>query len=164
MSHPPSLLKQILGAIGGAAIALAIYGGYKAATPKLSALTILPPAVRTASESFRPAASEFPSDQYDRVSRRTREILERFDTNPAVEVPPTTEEKDPIEEEQKIDDPLLDFQVIAPKREVPEEVVEEDHAPNLPSSGVGVWTSAILALLFALGWRFNLLGKKQRVN
>jgi|GEM_PF-2043113 len=82
-SQRPSLFKQLLGAVGGAAIALVIYQGYSITAPVLTAWLVAPQSQIAAEH---PGAVRVNQDvdeyTYNRVAARAQEIYQRFAAEP----------------------------------------------------------------------------------
>jgi|SRR3989338_3622825 len=78
----PPLWKQLLGALGGAAIALALYSSYEAASPSLAAWLSIPketPRSDTGDVAVPGSASE---EMKKRIASRARAIAEEFSERP----------------------------------------------------------------------------------
>lgn len=80
----PSLLKQLLGAAGGAALALLLYQGYKVGSPVVTAWLVAP---QSQIDADHPGSvrlnSEVSEYEYNRLAARAREIYQRFSADPA---------------------------------------------------------------------------------
>jgi len=80
----PSLLKQLLGAVGGAALALLLYQGYKVGSPVVTAWLVTP---QSQIDADHPGSvrlnSEVSEYEYNRLAARAREIYQRFSADPA---------------------------------------------------------------------------------
>ncbi|MFH1443984.1 MAG: hypothetical protein ABIG34_01170 [Candidatus Peregrinibacteria bacterium] len=87
----PSLLKQLLGAVGGAAVALLLYQAYKISAPVITAWIVTPQsqiaAEHPGSVRVNEAVSEY---QFNRIAARAKEIYQRFsaEQGPQVAITP----------------------------------------------------------------------------
>lgn len=83
-SRRPSLLKQLLGAVGGAAVALLLYQGYKVGSPIVTAWLVTP---QSQIDADHPGSirlnSEVSEYEYNRLAAKAREIYQRFSADPA---------------------------------------------------------------------------------
>jgi len=80
----PSLFKQLLGAVGGAAIALVIYQGYSFTAPVLTAWLVAPQSQIAAKHPGEASANQKLDDYtQNRVAARAQEIYQRFAADPA---------------------------------------------------------------------------------
>jgi len=168
----PPLWKQILGAVGGAAVALMLYTAWHAVSPHVSAWLIVPP-----TESPEAIVLSDPADktqkEFERIARRAREIADTFGTlhaaseiseepmqKEAVESEPTpVVEPAPVVMEEEIEPAMNDVMAEEAIEVMPTEeaappapvyeppVITEAVAPALPSSGLGV----VLITVFVLG-------------
>lgn len=176
----PPLWKQLAGAIGGAAIALALYASYEVASPALTAWLSIPETPRSDPGEVK-IQNNVTDKMQQRIARRAQAIAEEFSERPehpvaeseevstasvssssdaapiAAVVPapilPTPEELAPeaIQEE-----PVAPkSEPIAQAKPVTAEPVVASKAPALPSSGVGVWLMGFLSILVAIGWKFH---------
>lgn len=101
-SRPP-LWKQIAGALGGAAIAFALYTGYQTVEPTVTAWVSLPmtdakPAAQAKINLSDPTAS--PETQ-ERIARRAKAIAERFVTRPINAAAPDSAPEDVMMEKEE---------------------------------------------------------------
>lgn len=75
----PSLLKQLLGAVGGAAIALLLYQGYKIGAPVVTAWLVVPQSQIAAEHPGSVRVDGVVSDyEYNRLAAKAKEIYQRF--------------------------------------------------------------------------------------
>ncbi|ALM10385.1 MAG TPA: hypothetical protein DEB30_01760 [Candidatus Peribacter riflensis] len=75
----PSLWKQLLGAVGGAAIALLLYQAYKVSAPIVTAWLVVPQSQIDAEHPGATRVNAEVSDyEFDRLTAKAREIYERF--------------------------------------------------------------------------------------
>ncbi|MBI3332065.1 hypothetical protein HYZ99_03855 [Candidatus Peregrinibacteria bacterium] len=171
------LWKQMAGALGGAAIAFALYSAYQAAEPTLTAWVSLP---RASMDEEPTAEVEVPDtaspETQERIAARARAIAERFSERPVHAAAPEEEDvmHSMVEEEEPMEAPepiVEEPQPEATVEEAPAPIVEEPvaevmekasyaevmaeppRAPSLPSSGVGLWIAAAFSILGALGWK-----------
>lgn len=102
MSKPTSpLWKQLLGAVAGALVALAVYEIYSFASSHLQAVIALPtaPGVTSQGELRFAVSSEVPSNA-NRMQRRAQEIANAFGRND-----PTTVQRNPGQDTISVGDP-----------------------------------------------------------
>lgn len=175
----PSLLKQLLGSVAGAFIALGFYGVYQFSSPHLSAYLAIP------WNGDEPPSGEvrLPKDaseaEIEKLSARARRIAEEFshratyssaepvpeedavEGSPvAPEVPGETElvpEQTPVEEvmPEGIAEPVPVADPVPVMEEEESEAVQTAEPPLLPSSGIGTFLLACFALVAAIGFRFR---------
>ncbi len=91
-SKRPSLMKQLLGAVSGAAIALLLYQAYKISAPVITAWLVAPQSQIAAEHpgSVR-VNDEIGEYQFNRIAARAKEIYERFAAEPGPQVAVTSE-------------------------------------------------------------------------
>lgn len=166
-TNTPPLWKQVFGAVGGAAIALLLYGGWHIATPRISAWLTVPP-----TESPLPIVLSDPSDktqkEFERIAQRARLIAENLGDAHAAPTEEMTEKElelivgeeefipedmpskqDPTEYVQAENIPAEVYEppVTDDEPEFQSAVTVEAKAPALPSSGLGM----VLIVIFACG-------------
>ncbi|MDO8468636.1 MAG: hypothetical protein Q7S29_02655 [Candidatus Peribacter sp.] len=79
----PSLLKQLLGAMGGAAIALLLYQGYKIGAPVVTAWLVAPQSQISADHPGAVRANrEVSAYEFNRLAAKAKEIYQRFSAEP----------------------------------------------------------------------------------
>ena len=79
----PSLLKQLLGAAGGAAIALLLYQGYKIGAPVVTAWLVVPQSQISADHPGAVRANREVSEyEFNRLAAKAKEIYQRFSAEP----------------------------------------------------------------------------------
>ncbi len=87
----PSLLKQLLGAVGGAAVALLLYQAYKISAPVITAWIVTPQSQIAAEHPGSVRVNEVVSEyQFNRIAARAKEIYQRFsaEQGPQVAITP----------------------------------------------------------------------------
>jgi hypothetical protein len=158
-SDRPSLLKQLIGAVVGASIALLIYGGYKVTEPQLKALLVSP---EVEQPSFQEPSEHAGRERLAQIAVRARQaaqdLLEQRDAElphaAAFEVPWAEEVWEGGEETKEAEEASADAKALADKQEAEdhEEVkVSEDEvykvpevsevtAPELPNSPFRLYT------------------------
>lgn len=72
------LWKQLVGALGGAAVAFMLYQGYTFTAPRLQALVTLPSAPGIGDQATTRMATDEHVEKQSRIARRIREIASRF--------------------------------------------------------------------------------------
>lgn len=83
-SGRPSLLRQILGAIGGAAVALLLYQAYSVSAPAITAWLMVPQSQIDAKHPGDVRVNgETDAYTYDRIAAKAEEIYRRFAAEPA---------------------------------------------------------------------------------
>ncbi|MDD5103603.1 MAG: hypothetical protein PHX93_04340 [Candidatus Peribacteraceae bacterium] len=88
----PSLLKQLLGAVGGAAVALLLYQGYAIGAPMVTAWLVAPQSQIDAAHPGAVRANREVSDyEFNRLTAKAKEIYQRFsaEQGPQAEILPT---------------------------------------------------------------------------
>ncbi|MDD4287043.1 MAG: hypothetical protein PHO20_00570 [Candidatus Peribacteraceae bacterium] len=79
----PSLLKQLLGAAGGAAVALLLYQGYEIGAPVVTAWLIVPQSQIDADHPGAVRANrEISEYEFNRLAAKAKEIYQRFAAEP----------------------------------------------------------------------------------
>lgn len=79
----PSLLKQLLGAVGGASIALLLYQGYKVGAPVVTAWLVVPQSQIGADHPGAVRANREVSEyEFNRLAAKAKEIYQRFSAEP----------------------------------------------------------------------------------
>lgn len=82
-SKRPSLFKQLLGAVGGAAIALVLYQGYKVGSPVVTAWLVAPQSQIDAAHPGTVRANREVSEyEFSRLTAKAQEIYKRFAAEP----------------------------------------------------------------------------------
>ncbi|MDD5041099.1 MAG: hypothetical protein PHX87_00245 [Candidatus Peribacteraceae bacterium] len=79
----PSLLKQLLGAAGGAAVALLLYQGYKIGAPVVTAWLVAPQSQISADHPGAVRANREVSEyEFNRLAAKAKEIYKKFAAEP----------------------------------------------------------------------------------
>lgn len=141
MSQKPTLLKQVLGAVGGATLALVLYSVYEFATPLRAELTIIPEIV-TPTPVLHEAADGLEEDYFDTVTDRALDIINDGSSSSSS----SEEVMEVVPEEEEPFNPL-------------EGDVTASTAEDLPDSGIGVMAASLVA--FAGSTALYLRRKKQ---
>ena len=176
----PSLLKQLLGAIAGALVALGFYGVYQFSSPHLSAYLTIPWSGNEPPSGEVRLPEDASEAEIEKLSARARKIAEEFShratsssEEPASEedavegspvMPEAPEETEPTREQapveevtpEEIAEPASVEDIVpAIQEEESEDAVRAVEPPALPSSGIGTFLLACFALVAAIGFRFR---------
>ncbi len=171
MTNKPSLLRQLIGAVVGSAIALAGYYSFKFATPIVTAYVTLPPAERQHDLGDVRVNGDMSETQLARQAARNERLANSIETNePEITIEPDENWKDEWPEEIKTTEPTAtetpapvetddgweDFlRDAAPaeqeKTAAKNSVTTHSSAPALPDSGFGVVAVMITSIGAAIG-------------
>ena len=181
-SQTPPLWKQLLGAVVGGSLALVLYNAYTFIEPRLQGVLVLPQArIKTehALDARRLAARDIPADRAARMTQRAREIAENLAEHSAAVAPSDgtqydAKKQDPVKRPKKAVTKRATVSVEdAVEREELHPAVERtgiseyvpvfydtndapvSYAQQLPDSGVGLGSVALMSILGAGGavWR-----------
>jgi hypothetical protein len=142
---PPPLWKQVLGAVVGATVALAIYGVYEGVAPKVRAYILPQDVMMKDVRSAHRNLSEDTKRRFERISLQTKQMVERLN-----EQKETRQiEEDLLQFAREIEEADLeeeDVEVIElnPFVEMEMEPLDED-IEDLPDSGIATWLTVVVA-------------------
>lgn len=142
-SYPP-LWKQILGAVAGMALALALYGVYEVSAPRLQAYVF---SNETLEKDYRSAHKELSEDtasRYERIASKTKTMIQNIEDRKER----SEAEEDVAELLRKLKEEDEEESLLESDEEEPwtgEEMVNEEDAA-LTDSGVMLWVSVLMAL------------------
>lgn len=88
-SSKPPLWKQLLGAVGGAAVALLLYGGYTFGERHLSAYITIPEMGIFSGDAtpVRTSARKIPEDEFERIALKARQVADTYGRRIEIEEP-----------------------------------------------------------------------------
>jgi hypothetical protein len=152
----PSFWKQIVGALGGAMVALLIFTVYTDVSPMIQAYILPPEIIMKDTRTARRSISEDTAQKFERISNRARASLERFDEqNEQVKI-----EEDILRIESEVKEEQTMESDEEPMIDTPEvtSASESIFVEELPGSGIAMTASVVISLM---GAAFLLQKKKK---